>query len=287
MDDQNKNLILAIALSGLVMLVWLTFFSPPEPVPPPPGEVATDAGGQPIAVTPPAASTAPATSAADAATEAALATAPRVAIETPRLSGSLSLLGGRIDTLALTDYKETLDPDSPPVTLLRPIGAAQAYYAVYGWAPAGSLDAAAVPDANTLYTLESGSRLTPDSPVTLKWDNGQGLIFRRTISVDADYMFTVTQSVENRGSAPVRLAPYGIIARHGQPDSAAAFVRHEGVVRQTDDTLDEIDYSDVAKLPAAEGAQTELTSATEHGWIGITDAYWMTTLIPPQNAAFT
>jgi YidC/Oxa1 family membrane protein insertase len=158
---------------------------------------------------------------------------------------------------------------------------------VYGWAPAGSLDAAAVPDANTLYTLESGVQLTPNSPVTLKWDNGKGLIFRRSISVDADYMFSVTQSVENKSDAAVRLAPYGIIARHGKPESAAAFVRHEGVVRQTDNTLDEIDYKDVAKLPAAEGAQAELNPATEHGWIGITDAYWMTTLIPPQGAPFT
>ena len=287
MDDNNKNLILAIALSGLVMLAWLLFFPPAQVTTPDPDTpAATDASGQPIAATPPV-EPAPVGTPAPTATEAAIKAAPRVAIDTPSLTGSLSLLGGRIDTLSLKGYRETLDPGSPFVELLRPVGEDAAYYAVYGWSPGGSLPPEAVPGANTLFTVESGGTLTPSTPVTLKWDNGRGLVFHRTLAVDDRFMFTVTQSVENTGATPVRLAPYGIVARHGKPAGRSYYVLHEGVVRQTDNELDEIKYKNMTKLAPAEGALAELKPATEHGWIGFTDKYWMTTLIPDQSSPFT
>lgn len=294
MDDQNKNLILATVLSFLVILIWYTLFPPPEPQPQPDAPAATQevAGGS--ATVP--ASGSPATTAETTGAEAAaaLAAAPRIRIDTPRLAGSLSLLGGRIDDLSLKDYQVSLDPGAADVRLLAPvggteIGADKPYYAVYGWLPAGGLAATAVPGPKTEWTLESGTVLAPGQPVTLTWDNGAGLVFRRTVTVDDNYLFTVTQQVENRTGAAVRLAPYGIVARHGIPEASRIYVLHEGVVRMTDGTLEEIKYDNMPDLDIDpnEGGPAALQSVTENGWVGFTDKYWMTTLIPFAGQPFT
>ena len=301
MDDQNKNLILATVLSFLVILLWYTLFPPPEPQPAPETPAATQpaatqpaAGGTATAPAPGSSGMAPSSDGAATDAAAALAAAPRVKIETPRLQGSLSLLGGRIDDLSLKDYQVSLDPGAPDVRLLAPVGgtelgADKPYYAVYGWLPAGGLAATAVPDARTLWTLESGSTLAPGQPVTLAWDNGAGLVFRRTVAVDDNFLFTVTQQVENATGAAVRLAPYGIVARHGIPEGRRIYVLHEGVVRMSDGTLQEIKYANLPKLDTDpnEGAPAELQSVSENGWIGFTDKYWMTTLIPVAGQPFT
>ncbi|TCO71538.1 membrane protein insertase YidC [Rhodovulum euryhalinum] len=300
MDEQGKNLLLATALSFLVILLWYTvgpkvapdWFPEPEPaaietVETAPGAPATGTAPE-VAPTPPA----PATGEAPAATtgtEPETGDAPRIEIDTPRLTGSISLLGGRIDQLALKDYKETIDPGSDIVPLLSPVGSTRPYYALYGWAPAGQLAYEQVPGANTSWTVESGESLGVNSPVTLAWDNGAGLTFRRTIRVDKDYLFTIEQSVENQSGQTVRLAPYGIVARHGQPDTTGFFILHEGVVRQLDDTLEEIDYSDLldATYVEREAARVEIAEVETNGWIGFTDKYWMTTLIPAPGQRFT
>ena len=221
---------------------------------------------------------------------AALAKTRRVPIKTERLAGSLSLVGGRIDDLELSDYTESVEKDSPTVTLLTPAGANEAYYALYGWAPAGGLAADAVPGPSTEWTLEGGSTLTQISPVELGWDNGQGLIFHRTISVDDNYMFTVTQSVENNTGVEVRLQPYGIIARHGKPSNLRNFyILHEGVVLAHDGELEETKYDAVRdfEFNQAENAALEKIDVKQDGWIGFTDHYWMTTLVPMSGQPFT
>ncbi|MEX5727483.1 YidC/Oxa1 family membrane protein insertase [Rhodovulum iodosum] len=293
MDDQNKNLILATALSFLVILLWFLLFPPEEPVQETGtvesvAETTTPATPQ-VAPLPPAAAPATADAPADTPARDRTADAPRLAIETPRLAGSISLLGGRIDTLSLSDYQETLDPNSDNVELLAPVGSTKPYYALYGWAPAGQLAYEDVPGANTTWTLESGETLTADSPVTLRWDNGNGLIFRRTISVDDEYLFTVIQSVENTTGESVRLAPYGIVARHGQPETTRFFILHEGVVRQVDDELEEIGYKAMPdmELVPREAANAEIAQVEQNGWVGFTDKYWMTTLIPQPGQPFT
>jgi len=293
--EDNRNLILATGLSMLVILVWFVLFPPPEPVEDPnaiPVAEESTGGGVDMAVAPPAADTPddPVAIDATALTEVALSEAARLPIDTPSVEGTISLLGGRIDDLSLRNYDETLDPDSPIVRLLSPVGTAEPYYALYGWAPGGDLGFDQVPGADTPWTVEDGETLTPDSPVTLRWDNGAGLIFRRVIEIDEDYMFTVTQSVENSTEADVRLAPYGIVARHGLPaDLQNFFILHEGVVRKVDGELDEIAYDDMPDLDlvAREGAPAEVVEVTENGWIGFTDKYWMTTLIPGAGQAFT
>jgi len=185
MDDQNKNLILATALSFLVIMVWFMLFPPEEPVQQVANEAATAQQTADGTVLPPATglegSTIEATTPQELR-ETALAAGERITIETPRVEGSISLTGGRIDDLALRDYRETLDEGSDIVTLLSPVGSAHGYYALYGWVPGGDLTFEQVPSANTPWALESGDQLTVSTPITLKWDNGAGLIFRRTIA---------------------------------------------------------------------------------------------------------
>ncbi|MDF0602576.1 membrane protein insertase YidC [Psychromarinibacter sp. C21-152] len=298
MDDQNKNLILATALSFAVILVWFLLFPPEEPpIEPQDDAVETvegDLSAPPVAgETPPPADAGPDASGpgtgAGAEAAAPADEAARLPIDTPRVEGSISLQGGRIDALRLKDYREENDPDSELVTLLSPVGGAGAYYAAYGWTPGGELGFEEVPNANTVWTVESGGTLSPDSPVTLAWDNGDGLIFRRTIAIDDDYMFTVTQSVENTTEGALSMAPYGLITRRGEPDVTGFFILHEGVVRQSDGTLDEIDYDDMTDLgaDAAWGPSAEVVDVAEDGWIGFTDKYWMSTLIPEPGTPFT
>ena len=277
MDDQNKNLILATVLSFLVILGWFWFFPPPEPLPEAPA--ATEQAAAPVAPQP-----------AGAETIAAVPQAARLKVDTPRLEGSISLKGARFDDLKLKGYKVDLKPNSETVRLLSPVGEPHAYYALHGWTADASLALEDTPGAATEWSLVEGDTLAPGKPVKLQWQNGKGLTFTRSIAIDEDYMFTVTDAVQNAGTAPVTLQPYGVVARHGKPtDLQNFYVLHEGVVGRTDGTLAEVDYDDVADLPQVitEAAQAEVTEATTDGWLGFTDKYWMTVLVPQQGKPFT
>ncbi|OUS33566.1 membrane protein insertase YidC [Rhodobacterales bacterium 56_14_T64] len=290
MDDQNKNLILATVLSFLVILGWYTFFPPPEPIPavdPAVTESVADGGtaGAP-AVGGTVATDATAIAQAD---EAEAPKAPRIDIDTPRLSGSISLQGGRIDDLSLKDYHVSIEDGADIVKMLAPVGEAGAYYALYGWAPGAGLAADQVPGANTIWQPQGDNILTVGTPVSMTWDNGNGLIFSRTISVDEDFMFDVTQSVENTTGSPVALAPYGTLARHGEPaDLKNFFILHEGAISMTDGILDQIKYSNMPDLDVNERERVpaEVYQAETSGWVGFTDHYWMSTLIPANGQAF-
>jgi YidC/Oxa1 family membrane protein insertase len=212
--------------------------------------------------------------------EQALTTGTRITVETPRIHGSINLTGARIDDVSLKDYRETVEPDSANIVLLTPLGGPQPFYAEYGWV-AGAGTETPLPNAQTVWTAEGQNNLTPDTPVTLRWDNGAGLIFRRTISVDRDYMFTVTDRVENTGAAQVTLHPYALVSRHGRPQVAGYYILHEGMLGYLgDEGLKEIKYSQLEE----DGTETYQTN---RGWLGITDKYWATALVPPQNEAFT
>ena len=284
MDDQNKNLILATVLSFLVVMVWFWLFPPEEPVLTdlPPVAEATDV------TTPSAASEASTATTTPDVTEAAVE-APRLMIETPELVGSLSLQGARIDDLSLTQYRETLEEGSPIVRLLKPVGESEAYFATFGWAAAEGLSVDQVPGPDTIWDVESGEIITPTTPVTLVWDNGAGQIFRTEVSVDENFMFDFAQSIENTGTSNVTLRPYGLLRRHGTPaDLKNFFILHEGLVRMTDSELDETSYDNVEDydIDPREGTQAERLEAAENGWIGYTDHFWMTTLIPEQGKPF-
>ncbi len=285
MDDQNKNLILATVLSFAVIVGWTTLF-PPEELPVDPTTETAQTLEDPTLPT-----ADPVAPAATTPTEAPEPTsqAPRVAIETSEFSGSISLLGGRIDDLALTNYRETIDEDAAIVRLLKPVGEPGAYFASFGWTATDGIDPTAVPGPDTLWSLESGDTLTPSNPVTLSWDNGAGQIFRTEISVDDAFMFTFAQSIENATSSQIAVRPYGLLRRHGEPaDLKNFFILHEGMVRMTDGELEETGYDDITEyaVDPRERTQAERLDVTESGWIGYTDHYWMTTLIPDQGTPF-
>jgi YidC/Oxa1 family membrane protein insertase len=290
MDEQNKNLILATALSFIVILAWFLLFPPPEPEAP--LDAATGTVQQTAEGVVPAApaDTATAPLATDSVDEGqSVADAPRVNIETPKLTGSISLLGGRIDDLKLKDYRTTLDDDAPIVTLLSPQGTTDAYYALQGWAAGNGVDPANVPGPDTEWTLSNGDTLGLNAPVTLTWDNGAGQVFTRTISVDDGYMFSLTQGVTNNSDAPVTVAPYGMIVQHTQPDDLENFfILHEGAVAMANDELSETDWKDIAEadMNPKWGRQAIVKEDVTTGWIGFTDHFWQAIMIPDQSQTF-
>jgi len=212
--------------------------------------------------------------------EEALASSPRIPIDTPSLFGSISLKGGRIDDLLLRNYRETVDPKSDNIALFKPAGIKGAYYAEFGWSADPKLKIK-LPTSDTVWSAKPGAKLTPDTPVQLEYDNGEGLIFRRTISVDKDFMFSISQEVENRGSKAVTLYPYGLLSRHGKPKIQGFYILHEGLIGVLGEQgLYEVKYDDVVE----EGTTTVETTG---GWIGIIDKYWGAVLIPNQKEKVT
>ncbi len=201
----------------------------------------------------------------------------RLKIATPRINGTISLTGGRIDDISLADYHETPDKRSPEIVVLAPAGTEHPYYADFGWVPAES--GVAVPDANTVWTA-SANKLTPDQPLTLSWDNGHGLVFERDIAIDLNYMFRITDRVRNTGAQPVTLLPYGLVSRQGTPATAGYYILHEGPVGVLDGTLNEVKYKDLQEKRTIE-------KPTTGGWIGITDKYWLVSLVPDQTKPMT
>ena len=293
MDDQNKNLILATALSFLVIMIWFVMFPPPDPGQTDPNAAETVAqdgatptaggvGDTPGTVEP----------GEGEATELA-ADAPRAEIDTPSLKGSISLQGGRLDTLSLKKYRQTLQPGSDIVQLLKPVGEPGTYQAFYSWAPGAGLGFDDVPGADTLWTLSQGDVLTPDAPITLSWSNGTGLTFNRTFEVDEDYMFSVTQSVTNESDNTWRMAPEGRLERYGEPDDLKGFfILHEGAIRQGEKERDYLKYKamrgfDEPSAWASGGTVADVVKVPGGGWLGFTDHYWMTTLIPQDSTPYT
>ena len=282
--NEQKNLILAIVLSAIVFFGWqFLVIGPQEPAPAPPtqeqpsnGEVAQTGPVDPLEpVATGGAELEPAEGAVSGLPRAeALAASQRVTIDSPRLSGSIALTGAVIDDVLFKDYRETVDLESPNITLFNPTGSRDAYLAKFGWSKQKNI---AVPRSDTVWTADRNV-LTPDSPVTLSWDNGAGLVFEQEISLDEDFMFSVIQRVRNRAQEPVSLQTYGLIRRFGKPSTLGFYLLHEGLLGVFDDTLTEVDYDDLEEAPVRLQA--------EAGWLGITDKYWLAAIVPDQDQAF-
>ncbi len=284
----QKNLLIAIVIS-VAILFGFQFLAErflPHPPPPPPKTATQTPPANPSSAAPggtaPQEGTVPPAAAPAAlaeSREAAIAAQPRVKIDTPRLHGSIALVGGRIDDLTLATYHETVDAKSPEVVLLWPTGTQDPYFAAFGWCPSGGCKDTpdpALPGAQTKWTA-SGDVLSPGHRLTLTWDNGQGLVFTRTFTVDEDYMFTVEDAVKNNGSAPVSLLPYGLISRAGTPPTSGYYILYEGPIGFLDGGLQEIKYGSLTPEKPADFNSTG-------GWLGFTDKYWLTALIPQQDA---
>lgn len=278
MTDQ-RNMFLAIVLSMAILFGWEYFFAP-DPVPLEPTatdqSIDGDIGAPSIAGDLPAApNMAGATLPTVASRDSALSAAPRARVNTESLHGSLPLRGIRFDDLTLAKYRETPDPESSEIVLLSPAGAPDPYFAEIGWLSADP--SIALPDADTVWSAGLDNPiLTADRPLVLTWENGQGLTFRRTITIDQDYMFTVYDEVENGTDQPVALFPYGRVARVGLPDVLGFFILHEGPLGVFDETLMEVDYDELQETPSQ-------TVSSTGGWIGFTDKYWLTVLAPEQD----
>src|SRR6266536_919472 len=289
MSDQ-KNTILAIVLSALVLIVWQVYFGVPQmdkqrqiqqqqqqaqersqqppALPQQPGTTPSAPGTAPQTPTQPGAVPAQTMS-----RQAVLAASPRVRIETPSLSGTISLKGGRIDDLSLVKSRETVNPNSPPIVLLAPSGSPHPFYAEFGWsAPSGA--SVKLPGSDTMWRQEGSGALAVGQPVTLTYDNGEGLQFRRTIAVDDNYLITLKDEVINKSAAPVTLYPYGLISRHGTPQTLGYYILHEGLIGVFGDKgLQEETYANIEK-------QKEISFSATDVWLGITDKYWAATLLP-------
>ena len=310
MDSQNKNTILAIALSVLVLIAWQFLYVSPkldaerkaaeleaqrqqvEQSQSPSGGTTTSqatgtegtsgAGDLPnagtsadIPVANPSNGAVPGVAATTR--EAAIANSPRISFENDRITGSINLKAGRIDDLRLKDYHLTIDKTSPLVTLLSPSETADGYFAEFGFV--GSAASGDVPGPETEWQVAGNDKLTPGNPVVLEWRNSKNVIFRRTISLDDIFLFSIEDSIENSSSDAISLSPYARVTRFGTPQTANIFVLHEGLIGVFgEDGLQEVDYSDV------KDDKQILSENHERGWLGITDKYWATALIP--NGSF-
>jgi len=278
-NESTRNTIIFIVCSALILLIyWVAVLRPQADARRAAQQAEASQQASPTAAD--AANTALRPDSAIFVTDRtrALGNVARVPIETPTLKGSLSLQGGRIDDLFLIRYRETIDASSPPVELFRPQGMEHAYFAQFGWT--GPNVPGGVPGPNTVWSLTQGSVLTPGSPVTLTWDNGQGLRFTRVIAIDAQYLFTVTDTVANLGTQAIQIAPYGTVQRQGVPtDLGKQMILHEGAIgsfkKGNGYVTEQLKYKDWAKKPRE-------TFTSTGGWLGITDKYWLAALIPPQ-----
>lgn len=276
--DNSRNTILFVVIAGIMLLAYSFFVMEPQAAKRRAAQEAAAEQGTSLA---PVGGTgsAPAAFISDRRTALAQDSIPRVPIQTPTLTGSLSLKGARIDDLFLTRYRETLEEGSPPVELFRPQGMEHAYQALFGWN--GTNVTGGVPGANTVWRLTEGAILTPTTPVTLTWDNGAGLRFTRRISLDDQYLFTVTDTVANFSAQPITIAPFGRVERQGVPPGLGKNqILHEGAIgtfgEPGDYSTEQLKYGAWLKKPVQ-------TFETTGGWMGITDKYWMAALVPNQT----
>ena len=300
MKEDNRNLLLAITLSVVVLFGWQYFYGVPQmekqkqiaqqnqqaqsqtaPVPAP--------GAAPVPGAAPGQTAAPAVAPATGAVltrDQALAQSPRVRIDTPKIAGSLALTGARLDDISLKAYRETVDPNSPIIVLLSLLGGPNGYYSDFGWVAAPGANVS-LPNATTVWTADA-QVLTPAKPLTLTWDNGQGLLFRRVVTVDDNAMFQIRDEVENKGAAPVSLFPYAQVVRHGRPATLGYYVLHEGLIGYVGDHgLQEFTYDHVDKEPLlSPGTNGRVWKDAVGGFVGITDKYWAAAVVPDQSRKY-
>ena len=263
--NDNRNLILAIVLSAIVLIGWSFFF----PTSGPETTVVEDAEVEAVAV--PEADPGPDAPAELRELGTVLAEGDRVAIETPHLAGSLNLTGARIDDLVLTQHSQDMREDSPPVRLFTPSGVENSYFAQFGWAGEGI----ETPGTDAVWTA-NGDTLTPETPVTLSWSNETGQTFEMEVSVDEGYLFTIDQRIVNRGDGAIGVTPYSLASRGFGEIESSFWTIHLGPIGVFNN---EADY-DIDWDALDEAGNAGVNRATTDGWVGFTDKYWLAALIP-------
>jgi YidC/Oxa1 family membrane protein insertase len=270
--SDNRNLILAIVLSALVLFGWSLLTETYFPTANEPSTKVVE--GKQVPVAKPAEDPTADSPVAIRDRRLVLAETPRLPIVTPSLRGSINLRGARLDDLVLTRHTQDMRPGSPPVRLLSPAGAPASYFAQFGWTGEGI----ALPGPNTVWTA-TGNRLAPGRPVRLSWDNGRGQLFAIDLSVDENYMFTARQSVANRTGGAVAVRPYSLVNRaqpSPDPDSWTLHIGPVGVFNGAADYetgFDNLVENSVRRV------------STTGGWLGFSDKYWLTAVVPDQQAS--
>jgi YidC/Oxa1 family membrane protein insertase len=270
--NDSKNLVLAMVLSALVLLGWSWASNKYFPTANPPATKIVNGKQEPAPPLPSAQPSAPSTPKAVKSLSAALASTPRVAIRTPTLFGSINLKGAQIDDLQLLQQKQTLATNSPPVRLLSPLGAPGAYFATFGW----TAQAGQAPALDAVWTADSQS-LTPGHPVTLTTQTPGGTRYQIRIAVDDGYLFSIQQSVTNGSAQPLSVRPIGLASRATDSADKSMWTNHVGPIGVFNGKVDySVNWKDLDQ------AKPEDFDAT--GWLGFTDKYWLTALVPQSNA---
>ncbi|MFM8542467.1 MAG: membrane protein insertase YidC [Chakrabartia sp.] len=279
--NENRNFVIAILLSAIVLFGWTLLGEKLFPPSKAPATVAASSGSAGTSGAP-----AQAAVAKPRDVKVALAETGRVLIETPKIKGSINLKGARLDDLILPRHTISLDKNSGPVRILSPAGTEHSQFAGFGWTGSG----ANLPNADTVWAT-NGARLTPQSPITLSWDNGQGQLFQIKLSIDENFMFSAEQTVANKGTGAVAIRPYGYINRGyatlGKSSSLAgpshdvdSWTIHVGTIATFDNATNyEVNYPDIDEA-GANGSRFKSTG----GWLGFGDTYWLTALAPTQTA---
>ena len=266
----TKNVIAAISLSAAVIILYGLFFAP---TPPDPKQIQVEKNT--ITETTDAPSLDKNEQFSKISREEAMAEEDRILFENDDIKGSISLTGGSIDDLTFKKYTETLN-GKDNVVLLNPKKVKNGYYVKTGWATNNkNID---IPNSKTIWKIEGNNKLSPNSPIKLSWTNDQNIKFEKNISIDNQYLFTVNQSIINNSGKTYNFYPYGQIIRNQAPEVTNFYILHEGLLGVFDDQLIEQDYKDIEEKKYSVNAET--------GWLGITDKYWITSLIPEKNKKF-
>ncbi len=268
----SKNVLIAIVLSTLVLIVWATFFE--APITKQPINENTTAQTQTQKNDSPSLEMQELNN--KATRDEAINNVNRIKIENQNIQGSISLQGGIIDDIIFKNYKKTLNSEDK-VTFLNPKNSFEEYFIETGWAISGD-QKVSLPLDGTIWKVKGNATLTPNNPVLIEWNNNQGLIFTKKIELDEKFLFRITQKIKNNSNNSYQFYPYAQITKKGKPEGRQIYILHEGFLGVFGDELKEEDYDDIEK--------EKFTINASKGWLGITDKYWLTALVPEKGKEF-
>jgi YidC/Oxa1 family membrane protein insertase len=273
---ENRNVIIAVILSTAILIGWSMYFENPDEAQRKRLEIQGKTETQTNIQKPETPQTTKANPTKAISRGEALKEGDRVSIENSNLAGSISLRGAIIDDIVLKNYRETLDKNSKPIVVLSPKKSDEGYFVESGWATTKS--DIKVPDNNSIWQIRDGKKLTPTSPVTLEWNNREGIIFSKKIEVDNKYLFKITETIRNEKNKTIELFHYSQITKNTKPTTENFYILHEGLIGVVDKNLKEETYSTIEK--------EKKTYAGKSGWFGIIDKYWMSAIIPESGKSF-
>ena len=273
---ENRNVIIAVILSTAILIGWSMYFENPDEAQRKRLEIQGKTETQTNIQKPETPQTAKVNPTKGISRSDALKESDRVFIENSNLSGSISLRGALIDDIILKNYRETLDKSSKPIVVLSPKKSEDGYFVESGWATTKS--DVKVPDNNSVWQIREGKKLTPASPVTLEWNNREGVVFSKKIELDDKYLFKITETIRNEKSKTIELFHYSQITKNTKPNTENFYILHEGLIGVVDKNLKEETYSTIEK--------EKKTYTGKSGWFGITDKYWMSAIIPESGKSF-